>query len=250
MIFYHMFARLGYHYSKVSVYDYPARTNNITETFHNVAGRKFGKTHENVWSFLDNLRKLIIDEELKLKRLKTTETSGHRTSIKNKNRDNKILEIQKYFAAGRLHLNHFLRLFNDRCENFVKAKLLSKEDNSHIYNSTSDEEYDSVYSETKSNTLHNTEYDAKINTERKTPLQELLNREERNNSRVKCHKRRQELLNTNKENFSRGNENAPKQNNFQKLPESYVVLQKINEASKKVTVNVNEPSKKRCERRI
>jgi len=45
---------------------------------------------------------LIIDEELKLKRLKAIEKNGHRTSIKNKNRDNKILEIQKYFAAGRL----------------------------------------------------------------------------------------------------------------------------------------------------
>lgn len=45
---------------------------------------------------------MIIDEELKLKRLKTIETGGHRTSIKNKNRDNKILENQKNFAAGRL----------------------------------------------------------------------------------------------------------------------------------------------------
>lgn len=50
----------------------------------------------------DNLRKLIIDEELKLKRLKTIETTGHRTSIRNKTRDNKILDIQKHFAAGRL----------------------------------------------------------------------------------------------------------------------------------------------------
>lgn len=111
--------------SNVSVYDCPARTNNITESFHNVAGRKFGKVHENVWSFLgnvvinifsftyimrksiinilltDNLKKLIIDEEIKLKRLKTTETGGHRTSIKNKNRDNKILKMQTFFAAGR-----------------------------------------------------------------------------------------------------------------------------------------------------
>lgn len=45
---------------------------------------------------------MIIDEELKFKRLKITETSGHRTSIKNKIRDKKILEIQKYFATGRL----------------------------------------------------------------------------------------------------------------------------------------------------
>lgn len=115
--------------SKVSVYDCPVRTNNITESFHNATGRKFARTHGNVWSFLgniiiniffyfvykvnknklmkinllaDNLRILIIDEELKLKRLKITETGGHRTNIKNKNRDNKILKIQKYFAAGRL----------------------------------------------------------------------------------------------------------------------------------------------------
>lgn len=40
--------------SKVSVYDCPARTNNITESFHNVAKRKFNKAHENVWSFLGN----------------------------------------------------------------------------------------------------------------------------------------------------------------------------------------------------
>ncbi|XP_070168539.1 uncharacterized protein [Polyergus mexicanus] len=205
--------------SKVSVYDCPVRTNNITESFHNVAERKFGKTHENVWSFLDNLRKLIIDEELKLKRLKTTETGGHRTSIKNKNRDNKILENQKNFAAGRLHLNDFLRFFSDRCGNILKDKLLSK-DNSHIHNSISDEECDE-------------EYDAKINIKRKTPLKELLNCEKKNNSRVKCHKRKQELLNIDKENFNGGHENAPKQNNnFPKLPELYVVVQKLNEAPK------------------
>jgi len=53
---------------------------------------------------------LIINEELKLKRLKTIETSGYRMNIKNKKRDNKILEIQKYFAAGRL-VNIYLVLF-------------------------------------------------------------------------------------------------------------------------------------------
>jgi len=53
---------------------------------------------------------LIIDEELKLKRLKTIETSGYHTNIKNKNRDNKILKIQRYFAAGRL-VNMYLVLF-------------------------------------------------------------------------------------------------------------------------------------------
>ncbi|XP_077280494.1 uncharacterized protein LOC143907527 isoform X1 [Temnothorax americanus] len=61
--------------SKVSVYNCPVGTNNITENFHNIAGKKFGKSHGNVWDFLDNLRKLIVDEKLKLKRLQTGEIS-------------------------------------------------------------------------------------------------------------------------------------------------------------------------------
>jgi len=72
------------------------------------------------------------------------------------------------------------------------------EGNSHINNSTSvkeNKEHDHVCSETKLNTLHNTEYDAKINAERRTPLH-ILNCEEKNNSRVECPKRRQNLLNT------------------------------------------------------
>ncbi|XP_011867073.1 PREDICTED: uncharacterized protein LOC105561581 [Vollenhovia emeryi] len=87
--------------SKVSVSNCPSRTNNITESFHNIAGKKFSKSHGNVWDFLDNLRKLIIDEELKLKRLQAGEISGNRSSIRNKRRDSKILEAQGAYASGR-----------------------------------------------------------------------------------------------------------------------------------------------------
>jgi len=45
--------------SKISVYDCPARTNNITESFHNVVSRKFDKVHGNVWNFLGNVALLI-----------------------------------------------------------------------------------------------------------------------------------------------------------------------------------------------
>ncbi|XP_071652266.1 uncharacterized protein [Temnothorax longispinosus] len=230
--------------SKVSVYDCPVRTNNITESFHNVVGRKFSKAHENVWNFLDNLRKLIIDEELKLKRLKTTETNGHRTSIKNKNRDNKILDIQKYFAARRLPLNNFLRFFSDGCENIVK-KFLSKECNSH---STSDEDSDRMYSET--NTLQNTENNAKINVER-IPLQEL-NCDERNSSRVECHKRKQEVSeeNTDKENLNGEYKNSQKQNKLPKLRELHVALQRIDEVPKEQTVKKNKPLRKNRKKKI
>lgn len=46
--------------SKVSIYDCPARTNNITESFHNIAGKKFGKAHGNVWNFLGNIAIFLI----------------------------------------------------------------------------------------------------------------------------------------------------------------------------------------------
>ncbi|XP_067208655.1 uncharacterized protein [Linepithema humile] len=216
--------------SKVSVYDCPVRTNNITETFHNIAGRKFSKSHENVWSFLDNLRILITDEEIKLKRLKTTETTKHYTTIKNRNRDNKILKMQNYFATGRLDLNNFLRFFNDKYENMIKDKLLSNE--------------------TKSNTLHNIEDDTKINTKRKTPLQ-TLNYEEMNHSRTKYHKRRQNnVLNTDKENFNREHKNTQKQD-ILKLPELKVILQRIDKVSKKeIKISSKESLKKRRRIRI
>lgn len=70
------------------------------------------------------------------------------------------------------------------------------EENSYIvYNSTFVEENkEYVCSETKSDTLHNTKY-AKINAERRMPLH-TLNCEEKNNSRVECHKGRQNLPNT------------------------------------------------------
>ncbi|XP_077264026.1 uncharacterized protein LOC143898430 isoform X1 [Temnothorax americanus] len=183
--------------SKVSVYDCPARTNNITECFHSIVGRKFGKS-QNIWSFLDNLRKLIIDEELKLKRLKSTEISGHYTSIKSKIRDNKILKLQKYFATGRLHLNSFLRSFNDTCEDILKNDLLLEGNNN---NPIFDQRYNYVHPETNSNTLCNTENEAKINIKRQTPLQEL-NLKETNTSHAKCCKRKWDLLNTDKDDKS------------------------------------------------
>jgi len=52
------------------------------------------------------------------------------------------------------------------------------------------------------------------------------------------------------ENLNRGQENAQKQNNLPKLRELYVVLQKIDQASKKRPININEPLKKRRKKRI
>jgi hypothetical protein len=38
--------------SKISTYRCPVRTNNIVESFHNIAAQKLGKTNINVWTFL------------------------------------------------------------------------------------------------------------------------------------------------------------------------------------------------------
>lgn len=40
--------------SKVSVYKCSARTNNIVESFYNMATKKFGTKHPNLWIFLGN----------------------------------------------------------------------------------------------------------------------------------------------------------------------------------------------------
>jgi len=52
------------------------------------------------------------------------------------------------------------------------------------------------------------------------------------------------------ENLNRGQENAQKQNNLPKLRELCVVLQKIDEASKKRPIKIDEPLKKRRKKKI
>ncbi|KAM0733653.1 hypothetical protein ACS0PU_013202 [Formica fusca] len=47
---------------KVSVYNCPVRTNNLVESFHNIALKHFGR-HTNIWIFIGNLKKLIIIQQ-------------------------------------------------------------------------------------------------------------------------------------------------------------------------------------------
>lgn len=47
------------------------------------------------------------------------------------------------------------------------------------------------------------------------------------------------------ENFNRGHDNAPNQNNFPKLPQLHVVLQKIDEVSKEKTMKISRKSSRR-----
>jgi len=41
--------------SKISTYGCPIRTNNIVESFHNIATQKLGTRNINVWTFLGNV---------------------------------------------------------------------------------------------------------------------------------------------------------------------------------------------------
>lgn len=53
---------------------------------------------------------MIIDEEIKLKRLQTIEAGGHRASIKNRKRDYIIMQAQRDFTNGRLVNNKLISL--------------------------------------------------------------------------------------------------------------------------------------------
>lgn len=41
--------------SKISTYGCPVRTNNIVESFHNIAVQKLGTTNINIWTFLGKI---------------------------------------------------------------------------------------------------------------------------------------------------------------------------------------------------
>lgn len=75
----------------------------------------------------------------------------------------------------------------------ILIAFLFAESNSHIHNSTSDEESAPCVScVTKSNILHNIETD-KVNEATITPLQDLFNQAENNNSRMTRQKKRKLL---------------------------------------------------------
>ncbi|XP_077257727.1 uncharacterized protein LOC143894922 [Temnothorax americanus] len=230
--------------SKVSVYDCPVRTNNITESFHNIVGKRIRKG--NIWNFLDNLQKIIVDEEIKLKRLQAGENIGCRTNIKNKTRDHKILEAQRHFTNCRISLQCFLHLFCDGCENFYQNdKLIFKdiEDDSQADTSKSDED---VTSKTKLNTLSNntnsnTDSNIDENIAKEEPVQEGLLHYEGENcvpvkrskrtkqiKKTKQTKRRKKLLTADKENSYNEHGNIPERSiDMTKFPK--LVLPRIDQ---------------------
>ncbi|XP_076302075.1 uncharacterized protein LOC143220293 isoform X4 [Lasioglossum baleicum] len=86
---------------KVSVYDCPMRTNNTTESYNNVVSLKLGRGKKNIWIFLETIKQLIMDEEIKLKRLNEGQCVRRKSNKKSVIRDNKIGLLQKHLASGR-----------------------------------------------------------------------------------------------------------------------------------------------------
>ncbi|XP_076301946.1 uncharacterized protein LOC143220097 isoform X1 [Lasioglossum baleicum] len=97
---------------KVSVYDCPMRTNNTTESYNNVVSLKLGRGKKNIWIFLETIKQLIMDEEIKLKRLNEGQCVRRKSNKKSVIRDNKIGLLQKHLASGRLTLKEFLLSFH------------------------------------------------------------------------------------------------------------------------------------------
>ncbi|XP_018358957.1 PREDICTED: uncharacterized protein LOC108758469 [Trachymyrmex cornetzi] len=77
--------------SRISTYDCPIRTNNIVESFHNIAAQKLGTKNINIWTFLEKLADLITDQELDFRRLRNNVRPRRNHTRTNRERDIKII---------------------------------------------------------------------------------------------------------------------------------------------------------------
>ncbi|XP_034194650.1 uncharacterized protein LOC117610909 [Osmia lignaria lignaria] len=87
------------------------RTNNITECYNNIVLLKMGKGKKNIWVFLEKLEQLIMDEEIKIKRLNEGQCVCRKSNKKTIIRNKRIETIQKDLANRRLTLTESLLSF-------------------------------------------------------------------------------------------------------------------------------------------
>ncbi|XP_067211197.1 uncharacterized protein [Linepithema humile] len=101
--------------TKVSVYNCPVRTNNFVESFHNTASKHFGR-HTSIWIFIDNLKKLIITQQIDFGRAKNN-LQVRRSNLKiSKKRNDFILQKQEDLRQNRIALTEFLKSFHQFTE--------------------------------------------------------------------------------------------------------------------------------------
>ncbi|XP_018373570.1 PREDICTED: uncharacterized protein LOC108767927 isoform X2 [Trachymyrmex cornetzi] len=132
---------------KVSVYGCAVRTNNL-ESFHNVLLKKMRTTHPNFWIFLNNIAKLITDQEITHDRvINGLQVSKNRCWI-DKFKNAKIQKAQNYLSTGIYSLNEFLQFFDK--ENLHKqyqvASLINDSNEVDIYDNLHKKEADIVAS--------------------------------------------------------------------------------------------------------
>ncbi|XP_066592929.1 uncharacterized protein [Prorops nasuta] len=95
----------------VSVYNHSHRTNNIAESFHNIIAQKIGKGNKSIWTFLDKLQTVMLDEMIKHSQLKVSKVVKRFRSKIDIIRDMKIKDAQNKLQHKRITLKEFL-LFN------------------------------------------------------------------------------------------------------------------------------------------
>ncbi|XP_067215638.1 uncharacterized protein [Linepithema humile] len=87
---------------KTSVYGCPIRTNNFVESFHNIMAQKMQTVHPNLWIFLDNISKLITDQEINYNRLLNGLQITRNRCRFNKYKNTRIQEAQNLLCVERL----------------------------------------------------------------------------------------------------------------------------------------------------
>ncbi|XP_025156842.1 uncharacterized protein LOC109504175 [Harpegnathos saltator] len=113
--------------SRISTYCCPVRTNNIVESFHNIATQKLGTMNINIWVFLEKLSHLIPDQELDLRRLENGIKPRRPRTGANRENDSKMRHAQEDLVNERLSLKEFLLMFTMH-NNFEIEKMASFED--------------------------------------------------------------------------------------------------------------------------
>ncbi|XP_032687583.1 uncharacterized protein LOC116851855 [Odontomachus brunneus] len=113
--------------TKISIYRCPVHTNNIVESFHNIAVQKLGTRNINVWTFLNKLSNLITDQELDLRRLKNGVRPRRPRTRTNKELDTKIINAQEDLVNQRLSLREFLLTFTTNINICSMKQMLSFE---------------------------------------------------------------------------------------------------------------------------
>ncbi|XP_067205632.1 uncharacterized protein [Linepithema humile] len=146
--------------TKVSVYNCPVRTNNFVESFHNTASKHFGR-HTSIWIFIDNLKKLIITQQIDFGRAKNN-LQVRRSNLKiSKKRNDFILQKQEDLRQNRIALTEFLKSFHQFTE--TQQYLIDATSSSVMHNNEVDDICGDLLSELS--IQHDKEFNKSDNTD-------------------------------------------------------------------------------------